>query len=175
MLTHVMAARVRGVFCFAATRLEDIVNIYLMNRLPSPMPPSPGPGAELCTEEEVAGLVHAFYARIRRDEVLGPIFEAHINDWDHHLAKLVDFWSSILRRTGRFSGAPMPKHAALPDLSAQLFQRWLMLFRENAAAQPNQAMAHQANVMAERIAQSLWMGYQINRDADHVPAALGHG
>ena len=130
------------------------------------------PGSNLCTEAEVTALVHTFYARVREDKVLGPIFDAHIGDWDHHLAKLVDFWSAILRRTGRFAGAPMPKHAVLPGLSAELFQRWLKLFRENAAAQANRAMAGQACAMAERIAQSLWMGYQISRDPDAVPTAL---
>jgi hemoglobin len=126
----------------------------------------------LCTESEVATLVHTFYARVREDEVLAPIFSAHISDWDRHLTKLVDFWSAILRRTGRFSGAPLPKHAVLPGLSAALFQRWLRLFRENAFAQPNKAMAEKACAMAERIAQSLWMGYQISRDPDALPAAL---
>lgn len=130
---------------------------------------------ELCTENEVSSLVHGFYARVREDEVLGPVFDARIDDWDHHLAKLVDFWSSILRRTGRFTGAPMPKHAALPGLTAELFQRWLRLFRENAAAQPNRVMGEQACVMAERIAQSLWMGYQMSRDPDAMPTALSHG
>jgi hemoglobin len=127
--------------------------------------------SELCTEEEVARMVHAFYARVRQDGQLGPIFEAHVGDWDHHLAKLVDFWSSILRRTGRFTGAPMPKHAVLPGLTAELFQRWLALFRETAATQSNQAMAAQACMMAERIAQSLWMGYQMSRDPS-VPTPL---
>lgn len=133
------------------------------------------PGSNLCTEAEVTALVHTFYARVRQDEVLGPIFEAHIGNWDRHLAKLVDFWSAILRRTGRFSGAPMPKHAGLPGLSAELFQRWLKLFRENAVAQSNQAMAGQACAMAECIAQSLWMGYQISRDPEAMPAALAQG
>lgn len=128
--------------------------------------------AELCNEEEVARLVHAFYARVRQDAALGPIFEAGVDDWDAHLAKLVDFWSSILRRTGRFSGAPMPRHAALPGLTAELFTRWLALFRETAQAQPNQAMAAQACLAAERIAQSLWMGYQMQRSADQVPMPL---
>ncbi|MDM0019197.1 group III truncated hemoglobin [Variovorax saccharolyticus] len=132
------------------------------------------PGTQLCTEAEVAALVHTFYARVRQDEVLGPIFEAHIDDWDRHLSKLVDFWSAILRRTGRFSGAPMPRHAALPGLSAELFQHWLKLFRENAAALANRAMGDEACAMAERIAQSLWMGYQISRDPDAVPSALAH-
>ncbi|MCW5605191.1 MAG: group III truncated hemoglobin, partial [Burkholderiales bacterium] len=72
---------------------------------------------DLCTDGEIADMVHAFYAKVRCDEVLGPIFETHIDDWDHHLAKLVDFWSSVLRGTRRFSGAPMPKHAALPGLN----------------------------------------------------------
>jgi hemoglobin len=101
------------------------------------------------------------------------IFDAQVEDWDHHLARLVDFWSSILRRTGRFSGSPMAKHAVMPGLSAELFQRWLRVFRENAAAQENQAMAEQACLMADRIAQSLWMGYQINQDPDGLPAMLG--
>jgi hemoglobin len=69
----------------------------------------------------------------------------------------------------------MPKHAALPGLSEALFKHWLKLFRENAATQPNQAMAVQACAMAERIAQSLWMGYQISRDPDAVPTALAQG
>lgn len=133
------------------------------------------PGGELCTEAEIAALVHTFYASVRQDELLGPIFESHVDDWANHLARLVDFWSSILRRTGRFSGAPMPRHAVLPGLSAALFQRWLKLFRENAAAQPNLAMGEQACAMAERIAQSLWMGYQIVREPDAVPTPLSHG
>jgi len=126
----------------------------------------------LCSEEEITRLVHGFYARVRQDQRLGPIFDAHIDDWDHHLAKLVDFWSSILLRTGRFSGAPMPKHAVLPDLSAELFQHWLALFRQTAEEQPNHAMAELACAMAERIAQSLWMGYQISRDPHATPSGL---
>ncbi len=132
----------------------------------------PVPGGDLCTEAEVAALVHTFYARVRQDKLLGPIFDAHVDDWDRHLAKLVDFWSSVLRRTGRFTGAPMPKHAVLPGLSAGLFRHWLTLFRENAAEQPNQAMAHHACAMAERIAQSLWLGYQISREPYALPTAL---
>ena len=129
---------------------------------------------ELCTEQEVIDLVHAFYARVRRDEVLGPIFNTHIDDWDQHLAKLVDFWSAILRRTARFSGTPMPRHAALPGLNAELFERWLGLFDTTLAEQPNRAMAEYAAQAARRIAQSLWMGYQVSRDPDSIPSAIQH-
>lgn len=127
---------------------------------------------ELCTEDEVTALVHAFYARVREDEALGPIFNAHVENWDEHLAKLVDFWSSILRRTGRFSGAPMPRHAALQGLNAALFQRWLALFGQICDAQPNRAMGARAHAAAQRIAQSLWMGYQISRAPNAIPQTL---
>ena len=134
-------------------------------------PDAPSPAA-LCTEQEIRALVHDFYADVRRDDVLGPIFNSRIHDWDTHLAQLVDFWSSILLRTGRFTGAPMPLHAAMPGLSADLFQRWLAAFYASNARQPNQAMAAQANAMAERIAQSLWMGYQMRNGGDALPTPL---
>ena len=127
---------------------------------------------DLCTEDEITTLVHSFYRRVRQDPQLGPIFDGHVADWDHHLAILVDFWSSILLRTGRFSGAPMPKHAALPGLEAALFRRWLTLFAETAATLPNRALATRACASAERIAQSLWMGYQISRHPDRIPQGL---
>lgn len=121
------------------------------------------PTPDLCTEEEVTRLVHGFYAEVRRDALLGPIFEAHVRGWDRHLATMVDFWSSALRGTARFRGTPMPKHAALPGLSAQLFQRWLVLFRQTTATLGNDAMAERANELAGRIADSLWYGYQMSR------------
>ena len=105
------------------------------------------PVKELCTEREVENMVHSFYADVRRDEVLGPIFNSQIHDWDTHLAKLVDFWSSILLRTGRFTGAPMPLHAAMPGLSADLLQRSLAAFYASNARQPNHALAAKATAM----------------------------
>ena len=130
------------------------------------------PSADLCTEGEIVQLVHGFYDNVRRDEVLGPIFDRHVRNWDAHLPTMVDFWSSALRGTARFRGSPMPKHAALPGLSIELFQRWLRLFRETTSALPNAALAEQANDLATRIAQSLWYGYQKSQDAkDLAPSA----
>lgn len=120
------------------------------------------PKEDLCSEDEVRELVHGFYAEVRRDPVLAPIFDAHIRDWDRHLGTMVDFWSSALRGTARFRGAPMPKHAAIPGLNAQLFQRWLALFGETTSRLANDEMAERANDLARRIAESLWYGYQAN-------------
>ncbi|WP_343123482.1 group III truncated hemoglobin [Stenotrophomonas pictorum] len=77
------------------------------------------PEVNVCTEQEVEALVRRFYARVREDEVLGPIFEARVHDWQSHLLLLIDFWSTMLRGTSRFSGAPMPKHLAIPGLQCR--------------------------------------------------------
>jgi hemoglobin len=130
------------------------------------------PSPALCTEEEISHLVHAFYRRVRDDALLGPIFDRHVKDWDTHLAKMVDFWSSALRGTARFRGTPMPKHAALPGLSAGLFQHWLTLFHATTGSLRNDAMRERANELAGRIADSLWYGYQLSRRVDQRPEAL---
>jgi hemoglobin len=121
------------------------------------------PTPDLCSEEEVTRLVHGFYANVRQDAVLGPIFDAHIQHWDRHLATMVDFWSGALRGTARFRGTPMPKHVALPGLNVDLFRRWLALFEQTTATLGNDAMAARANDLAGRIAESLWYGYQASR------------
>jgi hemoglobin len=127
---------------------------------------------DVCTDEEITNLVHRFYAKVRRDDLIGPVFNAHIDDWDHHLARLVDFWSSILRGTGRYSGTPMQKHIGLPELNPEFFQRWLTLFDETLSEQPNAAMRERALPAAQRIAQSLWYAWQMDRDPAKIPKDL---
>ena len=128
----------------------------------------------ICSEDEVVFLVHNFYASVRKDDLLGPVFEAHVDDWDEHLAKLVDFWSSALRGSARYRGSPMVAHAALPGLNPGLFHRWLELFRKTTARLDNAPMRARADELAARIAESLWYGYQMQRDPDGLPASL-HG
>lgn len=130
------------------------------------------PVPELCTEEEITWMVHAFYARIREDALLGPIFASRISDWDHHLAKMVDFWSSALRGTARYRGTPMPRHVALPGLEAGLFRHWLTLFHQTTGELANEAMRVRADELAGRIAQSLWYGYQLHRNPQAMPGGL---
>ncbi|HWK60901.1 MAG TPA: group III truncated hemoglobin [Eoetvoesiella sp.] len=127
---------------------------------------------ELCTEEEVTTLVYSFYDRVRADEALGPIFNGHIQDWDKHLKRMVQFWSSMLRGTGTYSGTPMPVHVALPDLSAELFQQWLKLFHLTCETLPNRPFAEKAEDFAHRIARSLWYGYQLYNKPEAAPTEV---
>jgi hypothetical protein len=60
------------------------------------------PDPDLCTEDEISRLVRTFYARARKDPLLGPIFDAHVVDWDAHFVQMINFWSMKLRGTSRF-------------------------------------------------------------------------
>jgi len=70
----------------------------------------------LAISEEALGLVvERFYARVRLDPLLGPIFGAAVHDWPEHLARLTDFWSSVMLTSGRYKGRPLPAHLKHAD------------------------------------------------------------
>ncbi|MDE1933843.1 group III truncated hemoglobin [Bradyrhizobium sp.] len=109
------------------------------------------------TEAMIERLVRSFYERVRADEMLGPIFDARIRDWEPHLQQMCAFWSSVALMSGRYHGAPMPKHLPLP-VDATHFDRWLALFEATAAEVcPPEAAAHFLE-RAHRIAASLELG-----------------
>ncbi|WP_165251108.1 group III truncated hemoglobin [Paludisphaera soli] len=80
------------------------------------------------TEARVREVVEEFYRRARADSLLGPIFADRIAEWDGHLARMVDFWSAVMRGTGRYRGRPLPLHRAIDGLSGGHFDRWIELF-----------------------------------------------
>lgn len=104
-------------------------------------------------------LVHSFYAKVQSDPEIGPIFTRVVgDDWDRHLAKMCDFWSSIMLMTGRYKGNPMIVHMRLKMLQPQHFERWLTLFRLTA----EEVCPHELAILfigrAENIARSLRLG-----------------
>ena len=106
------------------------------------------------TEPAISQLVDRFYAKVRRDTVIGPIFNAAIDDWDEHLAKLKDFWSSVMLTTGRYKGNPMARHMAQP-IEPPFFDHWLALWRETVAEMFTPEIAARFAEKAERIGESL--------------------
>jgi hemoglobin len=124
-----------------------------------------GPGvAAGVTEEMIQKLVHGFYAKIRQDPALGPVFNRVIGDnWDVHLAKMCDFWSSVVLMSGRFKGAPMAAHAAVAEIRPTHFARWLHVFHETADELCPPAAAALFVAKSEIIAQSLQLGIAASR------------
>ena len=108
------------------------------------------------TEPDLARLVDSFYARIRQDAELGPLFNQAIHDWPEHLGKLTAFWSSVMLTTGGYKGSPMAAHMRHAGaIEPEMFDRWLALWGETARAELAPAAADAVIAKAERIAESL--------------------
>jgi hemoglobin len=119
------------------------------------MTPAIEKAAEI-TESNIRQLVDAFYARVRADSVLGPIFERAIpGDWQPHLEKMYAFWSSVMLTSGRYKGNPVVKHFAIPGMTPELFTRWLQLFDAACRDLFDDAGSAAFRGKAERIAESL--------------------
>ena len=108
-------------------------------------------------EAMIDALVEVFYARVRDDALIGPIFADRITDWAPHLAQMKLFWSSVALSTGVYQGRPMPKHLPLP-VDARHFDRWLGLFEATARELCPPVAAEHFIVRAHRIAESLELG-----------------
>jgi hemoglobin len=115
------------------------------------------PSFETISEPGISALVRQFYGKARRDPMIGPVFENAVADWDEHLERLCDFWSSVMLSTGRYKGNPMAAHVRQP-IEPEFFDRWLGLWRETASEVFAESAAGQLRLKAERIAESLKLG-----------------
>lgn len=115
------------------------------------------------TEELIRDQVYGFYGKVRTDPALGPIFNRVVQDWDEHLPKMCDFWSSVLLASGRFRGSPMVAHARIQDIRPTHFARWLHLFRQTALETCPPEAAALFIARSEMIAESLQLGIAASR------------
>ena len=123
------------------------------------------------TDESIGRLVDEFYARVRDDAALGPVFANAIKDWEPHLATMRDFWSSVMLTSGRYKGNPVMKHRQVEGISYEMFERWLALFDETARALFEPALAAVFNAKAARIAESLRLAVFYRPDQPWPPTA----
>ncbi|KRE02385.1 preprotein translocase subunit TatC [Bosea sp. Root670] len=128
----------------------------------------PGAAHPDLREPMIAELVRTFYARAREDKLIGPVFEAAVEDWDHHIGKITDFWSGVMLRTGRYDGRPMRPHLILP-LEGKHFDRWLDLFEITAHEVCPPDIAQAFIVRARRIADSFEMARASQRGEFAAP------
>jgi len=128
----------------------------------------PGAAHPDLREPMIALLVRTFYDRARQDDVIGPVFDAAVTDWDDHIGKITDFWSSVMLRTGRYQGRPMRPHLILP-LTGAHFDRWLALFEATARELCPPEIAEAFIVRARRIADSFEMARASQRGEIAAP------
>lgn len=114
---------------------------------------------EIQSRFDVEELVHTFYVEVRKDKLLGPIFDHMIQReelWEHHLTKLVDFWEVNLLKTGKYEGTPIELHLWVDmqisyKMNQTHFDRWLALWHENLNLRFTGEIAKNAHDRAENI------------------------
>jgi hemoglobin len=122
------------------------------------------------SEEDIGRLVDAFYAKVRVDPALGPVFARAIpGDWGPHLATMRNFWSSVMLTSGRYKGNPVAVHHRVAGMDFRLFERWLTLFDETCRELFEPALADAFGVKAARIAESLKLALYYRPDRPWPP------
>lgn len=79
-------------------------------------------------EKDIKKLVQNFYNKIRKDQMLAPVFnEVLKGNLENHMNIMCEFWSSILLSTGKYLNNASVKQALL-FLEIAQFDQWLTLF-----------------------------------------------
>ncbi len=108
----------------------------------------------------IAILVNQFYDEVRADPVLAPVFNGAIGDrWEAHLARMVDFWSTVMLGSRDFQGNVFAKHMQLNGVTPTHFARWLELFNATSTRLFAPSVAEEFMTAGRRIATSLQYGY----------------
>jgi hemoglobin len=122
------------------------------------------------SREDVSELVNSFYTKIRKDDLLGPIFNAHItaDQWPEHLRKLTDFWETNLFGVLKFKGNPTIKHIQVDahmnhTIDQVHFGKWLQLWFETINEHYEGELAIRAQESARKMASGQFMMIWHNR------------
>lgn len=118
--------------------------------------------------QDVSLLVRTFYMKIRKDEVLGPIFNTSITDWESHLELLTDFWESQLFLKRNYHGNPVTAHQEVDEkmnhtITSEHFGLWLNLWFDTIDKLYAGEVAWIAKNRAQKMSTMLFMKMYENR------------
>ena len=136
---------------------EPAPKLHLCLPVRAPIVPAMETQFDTIDEASIVTLVDRFYAEIRKDPALGPVFTATIapDAWPAHLEKMYAFWSSVMLTSGRYKGNPVAVHQQVAGITPPLFGQWLDLFEATARGLFVPALAEEFAIRARRIAESL--------------------
>jgi hemoglobin len=66
-------------------------------------------------------MLRHFYADVRQDPLIGPIFNAQIKDWKHHLEVIASFWETIIGGPSTYA-RPMPNETSDTPTAGRRFR-----------------------------------------------------
>jgi hemoglobin len=123
---------------------------------------------DIKNREDVSLLINTFYKKIRKDEILGPIFNCIITEWDAHLVLLTDFWETQLFLKRKYLGNPVTVHQEVDDkmnhsINPEHFGLWLNLWFETLDELFEGETAWIAKNRAQKMSTMLYMKMYENR------------
>ncbi|MFX0542163.1 group III truncated hemoglobin [Roseovarius sp. S4756] len=121
------------------------------------------------SREDIARVVARFYAQVRRDPVLGPVFAAHVSDWPAHEEKITRFWANAILRERSYDGNPMMVHKQAGDVRGDHFAIWLDLFDAVLMQELPEETARRWSALAHRIGRALKIGLEMRAPQGGVP------
>ncbi len=119
----------------------------------------PNPTAPIATPDtaSITRLVHGFYADVRRDPLLGPVFEAALQGrWEAHLARMVDFWSTVALGARSYRGNVVASHRPLDGVTPAHFAAWVRLWAEHTGRLFTPEVAQGLQQAAHGVARNLF-------------------
>lgn len=120
--------------------------------------------------DDIKKLVDTFYGKVRKDELIGPIFNEVIQDtWPEHLDKMYRFWQTMLLREHTYYGAPVLPHLKLP-VKRKHFERWLALFDETLRDDFIGKTAEEASWRAHKMAEMFQLKINYHQENKSTPS-----
>lgn len=124
------------------------------------------------SSDQIDHIVKIFYAAIRQDDLLGPVFANHISDWPKHEEKISRFWRNVILFERNYNGNPMRAHMQAGDVKPEHFLPWLSLFDETLNRVLSQDTAAAWSELAHRIGAGLRIGVSDLRNNQSAPPIL---
>lgn len=122
---------------------------------------------DLDSPAHIRQFVHAFYARLLKDEQLAPIFIDVANiDLQKHLPLICSYWEKLLLGSADYRRHTMNIHRELHSkhpLRKADFERWLQYFRETIDESFSGHNAERAKRVAAQIAISMHRALQFTK------------
>ncbi len=116
------------------------------------------------SRKDVNLLVGSFYTEVRKDDLLGPIFNRIIpeDQWPQHIEKLTDFWEGALFGIAKFRGNPVRAHQEVDAIMEHTidqihFARWLHLWFQTLDSLFTGAIAQRAKDSARMMSTGQFM------------------
>ena len=117
------------------------------------LPIGPDPERRELRDEDLHDLLVAFYEAVEVDPLLAPYFAPV--DMMAHMSRIVDFWSTLIFHTGRYSDNAFRPHLEMQGLTGEHFGRWLAALESTVRASFTGPAAEHMCAMAHRIATSM--------------------